>query len=116
MREILKCPSAWIPLAMSFAALAIVLGKAVRFGVVHEADEGTDAHVFQLLIAAQALVVAFFRNNMATTCAHEGVAGVGTPSWCSDHSIRCSVFFDLAPSRVRTRPGANALRTLFVRG
>jgi hypothetical protein len=30
------------------------------FGVVHEADEGTAAHVFQLLMAAQVPVVAFF--------------------------------------------------------
>jgi hypothetical protein len=31
----------------------MVLGHAAMFGVVHEADEGTAAHVFQLLMAAQ---------------------------------------------------------------
>jgi hypothetical protein len=45
---------------MSFAALAMVLGHAVLFGIVHEADEGTAAHLFQLLMAAQVPVVAFF--------------------------------------------------------
>jgi hypothetical protein len=56
----MKQPSALFPLAMSFAALALVLGHAAMFGVVHEADEGTPAHIFQLLMAAQVPIVAFF--------------------------------------------------------
>ena len=59
-RSTLKQPSAWIPLAMSVAALALVLVHAARFGVVHEADEGTSAHLFQILMAAQVPIVAFF--------------------------------------------------------
>jgi FtsH-binding integral membrane protein len=57
---LLKEPSAFLPVAMSFAALALVLGVVAVFGVVHEADEGTAAHVFQLLMAAQVPIVAFF--------------------------------------------------------
>ena len=53
-------PSAWIPLAMSFAALALVLGHVAMFGAVREADEGTAAHLWQLLMAGQVPVVAFF--------------------------------------------------------
>jgi hypothetical protein len=56
----MKQPSAFLPLAMSLAALSMVLGHAAIFGVVHEADEGTPAHIFQLLMAAQIPVVAFF--------------------------------------------------------
>ena len=56
----LKSPSAFLPLAMSFAALGLVLGHAARFGIVHEADEGTPAHIFQMLMVAQVPVVAFF--------------------------------------------------------
>ncbi|MBI5867252.1 MAG: hypothetical protein HZB43_03010 [candidate division Zixibacteria bacterium] len=56
----MKTPSAFLPLAMSLTALAMVLGHAALFGVVHEADEGTTAHIFQLLMAAQVPVVAFF--------------------------------------------------------
>ena len=56
----IKQPSAFLPLAMSLAALALVLGHAAIFGVVHEADEGTAAHIFQLLMAAQVPIVAFF--------------------------------------------------------
>ena len=56
----MKHPSAFLPLAMSFAALALVLGHAARFGIVHEADEGTAAHLFQMLMVAQVPVVVFF--------------------------------------------------------
>jgi hypothetical protein len=45
---------------MSLAALAMVLGHAAMYGVVHEADEGAAAHIFQLLMVAQIPVVAFF--------------------------------------------------------
>jgi hypothetical protein len=45
---------------MSFAALALVLGHTAMYGVVHEADEGTPAHIFQLLMAAQLPIVACF--------------------------------------------------------
>jgi hypothetical protein len=47
--SLLKQPSAWIPLAMSLAALALVLGHALVYGVIHEADEGAAAHTWQLL-------------------------------------------------------------------
>jgi hypothetical protein len=56
----LKRPSALIPLAMSFAALSVVLGHIAIFGVTHETDEGTAAHVWQLLMAGQIPVIAFF--------------------------------------------------------
>lgn len=56
----LKQPSAFLPVAMSFAALATVLAHVVMVGVVREADEGTAAHVFQLLLMAEVPMVAFF--------------------------------------------------------
>jgi len=60
IRSMLKQPSAFLPLAMSLTAFVIVLGSVTLFGVVHEADEGIAAHLFQLLIAGQLPVVAFF--------------------------------------------------------
>ena len=56
----LKKPSAWIPLAMSLAALAVVLTHVAIFGAAREADEGTAAHLWQLLMAGQLPIVAFF--------------------------------------------------------
>jgi len=58
--SIMKKPSAFLPLAMSFAALATVLGHIAMFGVAREADEGTAAHIWQILMAAQIPIVAFF--------------------------------------------------------
>jgi len=57
--SIMKKPSAFLPLAMSFAALA-VLAHGAMFGVAREADEGTAAHLWQILMAAQVPIVAFF--------------------------------------------------------
>ena len=58
--SLMKKPSAFLPIAMSLAALALVLGYVAIFGVVHEADEGAAAHIFQLLMAAQAPLVLYF--------------------------------------------------------
>ena len=57
---LLNRPSALIPIVMSSAALATVIGYAAMFGVARQADEGTAAHVWQLLMVGQAPVMAFF--------------------------------------------------------
>jgi hypothetical protein len=38
--SLIKQPSALLPMAMSLAALALVLSHVAIYGVVHEADEG----------------------------------------------------------------------------
>ena len=58
--KLMKQPSAFLPVAMSLLALAMVLGHVVMFGAVREADEGAAAHLFQLLMVAEVPVVAFF--------------------------------------------------------
>ncbi len=45
---------------MSGAALGVVLGHIAIFGVAREADEGTAAHLWQLLMAGQIPIIAFF--------------------------------------------------------
>jgi hypothetical protein len=45
---------------MSLAALILVLVSVTLFGAAREADEGTAAHLWQLLVAGQLPVVAFF--------------------------------------------------------
>lgn len=65
-RNILKHPSAFIPLAMSLTALALVLGRVAMIGTGPEVvvngrpDEGPVAHLWQLLMAGQLPVLAFF--------------------------------------------------------
>ena len=56
----IKQPGAFIPIVMSLAALLIVMSHVAIFGGAREADEGTAAHLWQLLMAGQAPVVAFY--------------------------------------------------------
>lgn len=58
--RMLRQPSAVLPVVMSLAALATVLIHVARFGAAREADEGAAAHIWQLLMAAQIPVIAFF--------------------------------------------------------
>ena len=58
--RLLKQPSAFLPVAMSLAALGTVLLHLARFGVTHEPDEGAAAHIWQLLMAGQLPVIAYF--------------------------------------------------------
>lgn len=55
----IKQPSAFLPIAMSLAALAAVLCHIAIAGTAPQSDEGTAAHIWQLLMAGQAPVVAF---------------------------------------------------------
>lgn len=52
--------SALAPLVMSLAALALVIGRIAVVGAARQVDEGTVAHLFQLLIVCQVPIVAFF--------------------------------------------------------
>jgi len=53
-------PSAFIPMLMSVAALMLLLGGIASGVVVREADEGAIAHIWQLLMAGQLPLLAYF--------------------------------------------------------
>jgi hypothetical protein len=53
-------PSAFIPIAMSIAALVTVVYHIAMFGTARQTDEGAAAHIWQLLMAGQIPVVAFY--------------------------------------------------------
>jgi hypothetical protein len=53
-------PIAFIPIAMSIAALVTVLYHVAVFGIARETDEGAAAHIWQLLMAGQVPFVAFY--------------------------------------------------------
>jgi len=58
---IVRHPSALIPMAMSLIALMLVLGPIAIYGPpVREPDEGAMAHLWQILMAGQLPVLAFF--------------------------------------------------------
>ena len=60
MKAILKKPSAFLPLVMSFGALATVLLYVLIFGPAPQSDEGTAAHIWQILMAGQIPIILFF--------------------------------------------------------
>ena len=60
MKMAVTQPSALIPLAMSLAGLALVLGHVAVSGGGREADEGTAARLWWLLIAGQVPIVSYF--------------------------------------------------------
>ena len=57
---LLRRPSAYAPIAMSLAALLTIAVHVARAGTAPQADEGSAAHVWQLLMAGQLPVVALF--------------------------------------------------------
>ena len=59
-RTMIRRPSAMVPIAMSHLALATVVIHVTRFGVARQPDEGAAAHIWQLLMAGQLPIVAFF--------------------------------------------------------
>jgi hypothetical protein len=58
--NIISKPSALIPMGMSLIALTVVVSFLVANGVVHQPDEGAEAHIWQLLMAGQIPIVIFF--------------------------------------------------------
>ena len=59
-RPLLAHASAFLPVTMSLAALAIVVAFLLRYGAAPQPDEGTAAHIWQILMAAQIPIVLFF--------------------------------------------------------
>jgi hypothetical protein len=56
----LRHPSAFIPLAMSLGALAMIVWFVAAHGVVRQPDESGQARIWQLLMAGQVPVIAYF--------------------------------------------------------
>lgn len=59
-RQLFKRPSAFVPPVMSLVALLFPLVHVAVYGAVRESDEGTAAHLWQLLMAGQVPVIGFF--------------------------------------------------------
>jgi hypothetical protein len=57
---IMREPSAFLPVTMSLIALATLFVAFVTSGLVRETDEGTAAHIWQLLMGGQVPIVAYF--------------------------------------------------------
>jgi len=58
--SVVRQPSAFVPIVLSFAALGLVLVHIITSGAAREADEGAAAHLWQILMTAQIPIIAFF--------------------------------------------------------
>lgn len=61
--ELMKRPSAFVPVMMSVLALTVVVVHVALYGAAREPDEGTAAHLWQILMAGQLPIVVFFGVN-----------------------------------------------------
>lgn len=61
MNSTIKKPSAWVPMAMSLIVLITMLMYIAISGVpVRQPDEGTGAHLFQIWLVLEVVMVSFF--------------------------------------------------------
>ena len=58
--QVLRRPSAFLPITMSLAALAIVLLHIALHGTARQQDEGAAAHLWQILMAGQLPLLLWF--------------------------------------------------------
>ena len=68
-----RSPFAWLPIAMSVVALAIVVGYVTVFGAARQADEGTAAHLWQLLMVGQLPLIAWFMAKKVREAPRQGL-------------------------------------------
>lgn len=60
VRALMRQPTGYLPVAMSFGAFAMIVWFVAVHGVVHQPDEGAQAHLWQLLVAGQVPLIAYF--------------------------------------------------------
>lgn len=60
VRALMRQPTGYLPVAMSFGALAMIAWFVAVHGVVHQPDEGAQAHLWQLLVAGQVPLIGYF--------------------------------------------------------
>lgn len=56
----IRRPIAWIPIAMSLATLVMVVAAIGLSGTTRQEDEGAPAHIFQIWLILEMLLVAAF--------------------------------------------------------
>jgi hypothetical protein len=91
VRDLFWSPSGFAPVAMSAVALTAIAGHVLASGIAPQADEGTAAHLWQLLMAGQLPIVAWFalrrvpgrgRRAIAISAIHLGaIAAALFPIW-----------------------------------
>lgn len=92
---IVRHPSAFMPMAMSLAGLSLVLGHILLFGVTHEADEGSTAHLWQLLMGLQLPVLAWFAGKWLPRAPRPALYILGLQAIAAMASMAPVLYFNL---------------------
>ena len=87
--------SAAIPLGMSAGAFFMVLIHIISIGAEPGADEGTAAHLFQILLAGQAPFVAFFALKWLPRMPSEAMLVIAIQAAAALIALAPVVLFDL---------------------
>jgi hypothetical protein len=87
--------TALLPLAMSLAGLALIYGHVATSGGVRETDEGTAAHLWQLLMAAQLPIVAAFAITWLPRALVQGLLVLGLQVLAVLANLASLRYFDL---------------------
>ena len=59
-RSLLRSPLGLTPILLSLFCIGMILLHVARFGTLKQEDEGTEAHLFQLLMVLQAPLILLF--------------------------------------------------------
>jgi hypothetical protein len=60
VQALFREPTGYLPIVMSVAALGMIVWYVAAHGVVHQADEGAQAHLWQILVAGQLPIAGYF--------------------------------------------------------
>jgi len=84
-KSLMKTPSAWLPLLMSFAALLLIVGSVALNGVTQPPpeDEGTVAHIFQILMGSQIFVLTYFAARWLPLNPKQGLKIIAAQVFCA---------------------------------
>jgi len=58
--KIFRRPSSFVPIAMSGLVIIAMVWHLLRFGLGHQTDEGTAAHIFQIVMPLELPVIGYF--------------------------------------------------------
>jgi len=78
VEALLRKPSGFLPLAMSSAALLLLLLYVATVGVEPQPDEGAAAHLWQLLMAGQLPLIVYFCIRWVAPAPQQGLIVLGT--------------------------------------
>jgi hypothetical protein len=60
MPALFKKPSAWVPLLLPALILLMLVITFETSGLMRQADEGTEAHLFQTWLVVEAVLIGYF--------------------------------------------------------